>query len=90
MAEVSGQAKRAKAEVETKTETETTEPVSSSSTVALSEPLARFFGTGETEMKDEVIIRRVWEYIKLNNLEVGFEFALYLFLYVSHLLFRAS
>ncbi|CAF2026634.1 unnamed protein product [Brassica oleracea] len=65
----SGQAKRAKAEVETKTETETTEPVSSSSTVALSEPLARFFGTGETEMKDEEIIRRVWEYIKLNNLE---------------------
>ncbi|KAL1201710.1 hypothetical protein V5N11_006251 [Cardamine amara subsp. amara] len=66
----SGQAKRAKAEVETKTET--TEPVSSttvSSTVALSEPLAKFFGTGETEMADEEIIRRVWDYIKLNNLE---------------------
>uniref|UniRef100_A0A1J3HEH2 Upstream activation factor subunit spp27 n=1 Tax=Noccaea caerulescens TaxID=107243 RepID=A0A1J3HEH2_NOCCA len=65
-----GQAKRAKAEVESKTETETettTEPVSS--TVALSEPLAKFFGTGETEMTDEEIIRRVWEYIKLNNLE---------------------
>ncbi|CAH2078264.1 unnamed protein product [Thlaspi arvense] len=70
----SGQAKRAKAEVETKTEAETestTEPVSS--TVALSEPLAKFFGTGETEMTDEEIIRRVWEYIKLNNLEVGAE-----------------
>ncbi|XP_018451717.1 uncharacterized protein LOC108822994 isoform X2 [Raphanus sativus] len=66
----SGQAKRAKAEVETKAETETTEPVSStSSTVALSEPLAKFFGTGETEMTEEEIIRRVWEYIKLNNLE---------------------
>ncbi|CAN8325588.1 unnamed protein product [Cochlearia groenlandica] len=73
----SGQAKRAKAEVETKTETEartetkteseTTKPVTS--TVALSEPLAKFFGTGETEMTDEEIIRRVWEYIKLNNLE---------------------
>ncbi|CAA7046438.1 unnamed protein product [Microthlaspi erraticum] len=64
------QAKRAKAEVEAKTETETettTEPVSS--TVALSEPLAKFFGTGEMEMTDEEIIRRVWEYIKLNNLE---------------------
>ncbi|ESQ55116.1 hypothetical protein EUTSA_v10025487mg [Eutrema salsugineum] len=65
----SGQAKRAKAEVETKTETqtETTEPVSSA--IALSEPLANFFGTGETEMADDEIIRRVWEYIKLNNLE---------------------
>ncbi|CAN7032035.1 uncharacterized protein LOC103834246 [Brassica rapa] len=68
----SGQAKRAKAEVETKaeTETETKEPVSStSSTVSLSEPLAKFFGTGETEMTEEEIIRRVWEYIKLNHLE---------------------
>ncbi|CAA0396125.1 putative transcription regulator SWI/SNF-BAF60b family [Arabidopsis thaliana] len=66
----SGQAKKAKTEVETKTET--TEPVSStaiSSTVTLSEPLGKFFGTGETEMADEEIIRRVWEYIKLNNLE---------------------
>lgn len=76
MAEDSGQAKKAKAEVETKTET--TEPVNStavssaavSSTVALSEPLAKFFGTGEAEMTDKEIIRRVWEYIKLNNLEV--------------------
>jgi upstream activation factor subunit UAF30 len=66
----SGQAKKAKTEVETKTET--TEPISStaiSSTVTLSEPLGKFFGTGETEMADEEIIRRVWEYIKLNNLE---------------------
>ncbi|KAJ4899748.1 hypothetical protein Rs2_13699 [Raphanus sativus] len=55
---------------ETKTETENTEPVASStSAVALSEPLAKFFGTGETEMTEEEIIRRVWEYIKLNNLE---------------------
>ncbi|CAF2070619.1 uncharacterized protein LOC106437623 [Brassica napus] len=61
----SGQAKRAKAEVET----QTTDPVSSTSTVALSEPLAKFFGTDETEMKDEEVISRVWEYIKLNNLE---------------------
>lgn len=67
LAEDSGQAKRAKAEVETKAET--TEPVNS--TVALSEPLAKFFGTGEMEMPDEEIIRRVWEHIKLNNLEVG-------------------
>lgn len=74
LAEDSGQAKRAKAEVETKaeTETETKEPVSStSSTVSLSEPLAKFFGTGETEMTEEEIIRRVWEYIKLNHLEVS-------------------
>ncbi|CAH8357483.1 unnamed protein product [Eruca vesicaria subsp. sativa] len=67
----SGQAKRAKAEVETKaeTKTETTEPVSSTSTVSLSEPLAKFFGTGEAEITEEEIVRRVWEYIKLNNLE---------------------
>ncbi|CAG7887300.1 unnamed protein product [Brassica rapa] len=65
----SSQVKRAKAEVETKTETETTEPVSSTSTVASSEPLAKFFGSGEMEMREEEIIRRVWEYIKLNNLE---------------------
>ncbi|EOA16792.1 hypothetical protein CARUB_v10005012mg [Capsella rubella] len=67
----SGQAKRAKAEVETKTET-TTEPLSTvagSSNATLSESLSKFFGTGETEMTDEEIIRRVWEYIKLNNLE---------------------
>nr|VDC99742.1 unnamed protein product [Brassica oleracea] len=62
----SSQAKRAKA----KTETETKEPVSStSSTVSLSEPLAKFFGTGEMVMTDEEIICRVWEYIKLNHLE---------------------
>ncbi|CAH8315478.1 unnamed protein product [Eruca vesicaria subsp. sativa] len=61
----SGQVKRAKAEVET----ETTEHVTSTSTVALSEPLTKFFGTGETEMKNEEIISRVWEYIKLNSLE---------------------
>ncbi|XP_010434052.1 PREDICTED: uncharacterized protein LOC104718075 [Camelina sativa] len=68
----SGQAKRAKAEVETKTETPELTPVSSapvSSTITLSESLSKFFGTGETEMTDEEIIRRVWEYIKLNNLE---------------------
>ncbi|XP_009135888.1 uncharacterized protein LOC103860027 [Brassica rapa] len=65
----SSQVKRAKAEVETKTETETTEPVSSTSAVASSEPLAKFFGSGEMEMTEEEIIRRVWEYIKLNNLE---------------------
>ncbi|CAF1711185.1 unnamed protein product [Brassica oleracea var. botrytis] len=62
----SSQSKRAKAEVETKTK----EPVSStSSTVSLSEPLAKFFGTGEMVMTDEEIICRVWEYIKLNHLE---------------------
>ncbi|XP_010448900.1 PREDICTED: SWI/SNF-related matrix-associated actin-dependent regulator of chromatin subfamily D member 1-like [Camelina sativa] len=68
----SGQAKRAKAEVDTKNETTELTPVSSapvSSTVTLSESLSKFFGTGETEMTDEEIILRVWEYIKLNNLE---------------------
>ena len=80
LAEDSGQAKRAKAEVETKTETETKEPVSStSSTVSLSEPLAKFFGTGETEMTEEEIIRRVWEYIKLNHLEVSVDILWLLF-----------
>lgn len=49
--------------------TETREPVSS--TVVISEPLAKFLGTGEREMVDTEVLRRVWEYVKVNHLEVG-------------------
>ncbi|XP_010529474.1 PREDICTED: uncharacterized protein LOC104806331 [Tarenaya hassleriana] len=61
------QAKRVKADAECKTETTDTEPVSS--TIVLSEPLAKFFGTGETEMEGTEVTQRVWEYVKLNHLE---------------------
>lgn len=39
--------------------------------VVLSESLANFFGTGEREMSQAEVIRRVWEYVKVNQLEVG-------------------
>ncbi|XP_010539556.1 PREDICTED: uncharacterized protein LOC104813595 [Tarenaya hassleriana] len=61
-----GQAKRVKVDVESKTE-ETTEAVSS--TIVLSESLAKFFATGETEMVETEVMKRVWEHIKLNHLE---------------------
>ncbi|XP_010538758.1 PREDICTED: uncharacterized protein LOC104812994 [Tarenaya hassleriana] len=61
----SGQAKRVKVDAESTTET--VEPVSS--TVVLSEPIAKFFGTGETEMVETEVVQRVWDYIKLNHLE---------------------
>ncbi|KAM7504244.1 hypothetical protein LguiB_003148 [Lonicera macranthoides] len=40
--------------------------------VVLSESLANFFGTGEREMSQAEVIRRVWEYVKVNQLE-GYE-----------------
>lgn len=63
----SSQAKRLKVDVESATETSE----ASSSRVMISEALATFFGTGEREMLQEEAIRRVWEYIKANQLEVG-------------------
>lgn len=38
--------------------------------VIISEALANFFGVGEREMLQSEVLRRIWEYIKLNNLEV--------------------
>lgn len=61
----SAQAKRMKVAAEPTTETR--EPVSS--TVVISEPLAKFLGTGEREMVDTEVLRRVWEYVKVNHLE---------------------
>jgi|UniRef100_A0A2N9HX00 upstream activation factor subunit UAF30 len=37
--------------------------------VIISEALANFFGVGEREMLQSEVLRRIWEYIKLNNLE---------------------
>ena len=63
----SSQAKRLKVVVESVTESSE----ASSSRVRISEALATFFGTGEREMLQEEAIRRVWEHIKANRLEVG-------------------
>ncbi|KAI5559942.1 hypothetical protein POPTR_016G013400v4 [Populus trichocarpa] len=61
----SGQAKRAKVDVETTTENK--EPAAS--LVVISEGLAEFLGTTEREMTQTEASRRVWEYIKLKQLE---------------------
>ncbi|KAI9391917.1 hypothetical protein POPTR_006G010700v4 [Populus trichocarpa] len=61
----SSQAKRAKVDVETPTEN--TEP--GASLVGISERLAEFLGTTEREMTQTEASRRVWEYIKLKQLE---------------------
>lgn len=46
--------------------------------VIISEALANFFGVGGREMQQSEVLRRIWEYIKLNNLEVGLVFYKYL------------
>ncbi|KAF3451821.1 hypothetical protein FNV43_RR07917 [Rhamnella rubrinervis] len=61
----SSQAKKAKVEVEPPTESTEIGP----SPVIISEALAKFLGTGEREMLQPEALRRVWEYIKVNNLE---------------------
>nr|TKR99497.1 uncharacterized protein D5086_0000192400 [Populus alba] len=66
----SGQAKRAKVDVETTTENK--EPAAS--LVVISEGLAEFLGTTEREMTQTEASRRVWEYIKLKQLEDPFKF----------------
>ncbi|KAJ0017522.1 uncharacterized protein LOC116137653 [Pistacia vera] len=59
------QAKRFK--VDTQSTTESTESVPSP--VIISEALAKFFGTGGREMLQAEASKRVWEYIKVNQLE---------------------
>ncbi|XP_061339834.1 uncharacterized protein LOC133286434 [Gastrolobium bilobum] len=59
------QAKRRKVDAESTIES--AEPASS--TVIISEALAKFLGTGGREMQQSEAIRLVWEYIKLNHLE---------------------
>lgn len=39
--------------------------------VIISEELASFFGTDEREMSQAEALRQIWEYIKVNQLEVG-------------------
>ncbi|CDP13762.1 unnamed protein product [Coffea canephora] len=57
-------AKKAKIEVESGSESANTVPV-----VVISEALANFFGTDEREMSQAEVLRQVWEYIKVNQLE---------------------
>lgn len=38
--------------------------------VALSDALIEFFGTGEREMLQSEALKRIWDYIKVNQLEV--------------------
>ncbi|KAF3676791.1 putative ER membrane protein complex subunit 3-like [Capsicum annuum] len=40
-----------------------------SSTITISDELAKFFGSEEKEMLQTEVIKRIWEYIKLNQLE---------------------
>ncbi|KAJ8759757.1 hypothetical protein K2173_009858 [Erythroxylum novogranatense] len=61
----SGQAKRAKVDVDSTTDR--AEP--GGSFVTISEQLAKFLGTGGREMTQLDASKRVWEYIKVNNLE---------------------
>lgn len=60
------QAKRLKVEADS-VATNVEQPVSS--TVMISDALAKFFGTEEKEMLQTDALKRIWEYIKLNQLE---------------------
>ncbi|KAK9268509.1 hypothetical protein L1049_000262 [Liquidambar formosana] len=57
-------AKKPKVEVESGTKSTESGP-----SVLISEALANFFGTDGREMLQSEVIRRVWEYIKVNHLE---------------------
>ncbi|KAL3521881.1 hypothetical protein ACH5RR_014715 [Cinchona calisaya] len=61
----SGEAKKLKVEAKSTTETSELNPPP----LVISDALANFFGTGEKEMLQSEALRRVWEYIKVNNLE---------------------
>lgn len=58
--------KRVKTEVESGSKSEEAAPV-----VIISEALANFLGISEREMSQAEVLRQVWEYIKVNQLEVG-------------------
>lgn len=38
----------------------------------LSDALVKFFGTGESSLSRADVVKRMWEYIKQNNLQVCF------------------
>lgn len=78
--EETAQAKRAKVDVGSKTEN--TEP----GVLEISEALAKFLGTTGREMTQPEASKRVWEYIKLNHLEVGDE-CIYPWLYLISYLY---
>ncbi|XP_047333620.1 uncharacterized protein LOC124937403 isoform X2 [Impatiens glandulifera] len=58
--------KKAKIDVESHRQTPEPGPI-----VIISEPLANFFGIDGREMPQSEVLNRVWEYIKVNQLEVG-------------------
>ncbi|KAI8012398.1 Upstream activation factor subunit spp27 [Camellia lanceoleosa] len=58
--------KKPKVEVESETKNAESEP-----DVIISEAHANFFGTSGREMIQYEVLRHVWEYIKVNQLEVG-------------------
>ncbi|MED6157097.1 hypothetical protein PIB30_020254 [Stylosanthes scabra] len=64
------QAKRIKVDAEPTVESaEQPQPPTPSSTVVISEALAKFLGAGEREMQHSEALKLVWEYIKVNRLE---------------------
>lgn len=68
LAEQSVQAKKLKVEDESAKQSP---PDPSLLPVIISDALAKFFGTGEREMLQSEALGRVWEYIKVNQLEVS-------------------
>ena len=67
LSEPEGQnSKKAKVEEESGTKSAESDPI-----VIISEALTEFFGSGGREMLHSEVLRRVWEYIKINQLEVG-------------------
>lgn len=81
-AEQADQAKRLKVEADS-VATKVEQPVSS--TVTISDALAKFFGSEEKEILQTDAVKRIWEYIKLNQLEVDVYNLLLLFwLYTGH------
>lgn len=48
-----------------------TKSTESAPSVIISEALANFLGVGEREMLQSEVLRSIWEYIKVNHLEVG-------------------
>lgn len=67
LAEQTGQnSKKLKANIEPESKSADSVPI-----VIISEALANFFGTSEREMSQAEVLRQVWEYIKVNQLEVG-------------------
>lgn len=47
-----------------------TKPDAGDHNVVISEALASFFGTTEREMLQSEVLKRIWDYIKENHLEV--------------------